>query len=103
MAKLSTKQRDSLPPSDFAVPGKRALPIHDEDHVRLAWDIVDLTEGLSQAERTEARRLILRRAGELGIDTGEWHSQAAMQLFAMALAVPETPDHPNKMRISPAC
>lgn len=32
MAKLSTKKRNSLPTSDFALPGKRAYPVNDRAH-----------------------------------------------------------------------
>lgn len=32
MAKLSTKQRKSLPKSDFGEPGKRAYPMPDRSH-----------------------------------------------------------------------
>ncbi len=32
MAKLTTKKRNSLPKSDFALPGKRAYPVNDKSH-----------------------------------------------------------------------
>jgi hypothetical protein len=32
MAKLTTKKRNALPKSDFALPGKRAYPIEDRSH-----------------------------------------------------------------------
>lgn len=32
MAKLTTKKRNSLPKSDFALPGKRAYPVNDKAH-----------------------------------------------------------------------
>ena len=72
MAELDTAARDRLRAEDFAVPGKRALPIPDARHVRLAWDMVDRTEGLSDAERATARRRILAKAHSLGIDTASW-------------------------------
>jgi hypothetical protein len=70
--KVSSKERKELPDSDFAVPGKRKLLINDATHVKLAWDMVDRTEGLTPEERAEARRRILRKAKELGIDTSNW-------------------------------
>ncbi len=73
MADLTTEQRDALAESDFAVPGKRELPIQDEHHVRLAWDMVDRTQGLTPAERQMARTRILRKAKDLGIDTKTWN------------------------------
>lgn len=118
---LTKEQRDALGADDFAVPGKRALPIrntpNDVDHTRMAWSMVDHTKGLSDTERAEARRKILHRAKELGLDTSKWeaHQSArmdmqpagandgglrAMRFEAMALDVPETPGHPNKVPFS---
>ena len=68
----ASPRRDQMGPRDFAVPGKRALPIHDAKHVRLAWDLIDRTQGLTPAERRAARRRILARAEKLGVDTSEW-------------------------------
>lgn len=64
--------RDKLPDAAFAVPEKRALRIDDVTHVKLAWDMVDRTQGLTPAERRRARRRILRKAEQLGIDTSQW-------------------------------
>ena len=69
---MDKEQRDALKNSDFAVPSKRELPIHDEKHVRLAWDMVERTEDLSDSERASARTRILKKAKELGIDTKDW-------------------------------
>ena len=74
---LSAEERGKLEPGDFAVPEKRELPIKDADHVKLAWDMVDRTMGLSAEERAGARRRILARAKELGIDTSGWQKPAA--------------------------
>lgn len=73
MAKLTAEQREALKNSDFAVPGKRALPVHDAAHTRLAWQMLNRTEGLSAAERDAARKRILAAAKKFGIDTGDWH------------------------------
>ncbi|HEY1772435.1 MAG TPA: DUF6582 domain-containing protein [Gammaproteobacteria bacterium] len=105
MAKLTTEQRKALPESDFAVPETRDLPMHDQDHVKMAWNMVDKTKDLSDVQRTEARRRILERAKSLGIDTSDWHTIKAMafeaiSLEAMSVEVPETPDHPNKVPFS---
>jgi hypothetical protein len=100
---LSKDQRDALPEGDFAVPGKRALPMHDATHVRLAWDMVDRTGDLTDSERREARRRIIRKAHELGVDTSGWGAAvhaAVVAIQAMSLAVPETPNHPNKRPFS---
>jgi phage gp29-like protein len=71
-AALSSSVRDRLPDDDFAVPGKRALPIHDAAHVRLAWDMVRRTAGLTAEEKAEARRRIRAKARKLDIDTSAW-------------------------------
>jgi hypothetical protein len=76
MSGLTAEQRKNLKDGDFAVPGKRELPMHDERHVRLAWDMVDGTQGLTPAERKDARVRILHRAKELGVDTKEWGAGA---------------------------
>ena len=98
---VSQKTRDSYPPEYFAVPAKRELLIEDATHVKLAWDMVDRTKDLTPEERAEARRRILHRAKELGIDTKSWTVHAiGWQLSAMSLDVPATPGHPNKMPFS---
>ena len=100
VAKLDKEARDALPEEHFAVPGKRKLPINDERHTRLAWDMVDRTQGLSPEERAEARRRILHRAHEIGINTDDWHKMAAMAIEAMALNISNDDGHPNKMPFS---
>ena len=97
---LTTKQRDGLKDSDFAVPETRDLPIHDKVHVGMAWKMVDKTKGLSTDQRAKARRRILRKAHELGMDTSDWHLQA-MAFMAMALSFPQSSEtHPNKLPFS---
>ena len=114
---LTKEQRDALADDDFAVPGKRALPIQDTTHTRMAWSMLDKTKGLTDTERADAKRRILRRAKDLGMDTSDWeaHQSArldmqpagehdgglhAMRFEAMALEVPSTPGHPNKVPFS---
>jgi hypothetical protein len=62
---LSKKERDALPDSDFAVPGKRKLPINDKRHVKLAGAMLDRTEGLTPEEKKIARERIVRKAKSL--------------------------------------
>ncbi len=69
---LSTEGREDLKDSDFAVPGKRKLPIENEKHTRLAWDLLDDTDGLSAEEKAEARRRIKAAAKRFDIDTSDW-------------------------------
>src|SRR5690242_7303973 len=105
---LTKERRAKLKPEDYAVPAKEKLPIRntgegdqleveDKRHVKLAWDMVDRTQGLTDAERKEARHRILERARELGIDTSDWNTIKGMAFRAMSLAVPETEGHPNKI------
>ena len=75
MADLSTKQRKGLSDDAFAVPGKRKLPINDKNHIKLAWDMVDRTKGLTMSERTSARKKILAAAKKAGIDTSSWEKK----------------------------
>lgn len=94
---LTKEERDKLPDSDFAVPGKRELPIQDEEHVRLAWDMLDRTEDLTKEEKSKARKRILRRAGDLGIDTSDWNRvEASFRMSAMSINLPDVPGHPNR-------
>ena len=72
MADLTVTARDNLANSDFAVPEKRELPMHDEKHVKLAWDMVDRTAGLTPAQKRRARTRILARARRMRIDTSGW-------------------------------
>lgn len=67
MAVLTAEERGRLSDSDFAVPSKRALPIHDEEHARLAWDELDRTHGLNEYEREEARHRIMRALHRHGV------------------------------------
>ncbi len=115
LAALDKKARDALPDSMFAVPGKRLLPFHDVKHCKMAWSQLDHTKGLTEADKSEGKRRILRRAQELGLNTSNWkaHESAAMDIAptgetdggeiqamrfeAMALEVPEVPGHPNRV------
>lgn len=97
MSSFTKEQRDALPATDFAVPSLRKLPMHDKMHVRLAWDMVTRTQGLTDEQRKEARARIKNKAQELGIDTKNWTLQAAFSLSAMALLFPSDKAHPNKM------
>ncbi len=97
---LSKEERDALPESQFAFPRTRQNPMHDEKHVKMAWDMVDTTKGVTDEERSEARKRILRRAKELGMDTSDWSKIRALSIEAMSLEMPEVKDHPNRMPFS---
>jgi hypothetical protein len=100
MSNLDKAARNALPDEHFAVPGKRKLPINDQTHVKLAWDMVERTQGISDEERAAARTRIRNRAKELGVDTAHWSLKASISFEAMALNVPAVFDHPNRMPFS---
>jgi hypothetical protein len=72
---LSKSERDALKASDFAVPGKRALPMHDEKHAKLAWSQVAKTKDLTDDERKSAYRRILARLKKLGVNVARYKSK----------------------------
>ncbi len=65
---LSEKKRDELPDSAFAFPKQRKEPLIDASHVRNALSRFDQVEGVSEADREEARRRIERAARKFGVD-----------------------------------
>lgn len=65
---LSAKERHHLPSSDFAVPSTEGLPIEDEGHLRAAMARFNQEHFPSSDARSAARRRILARAKELGVD-----------------------------------
>lgn len=67
MAVLTAEERGKLADSDFAVPSKRLLPLHDEAHARQAWNELDATHGLDEYEREEARHRIMRALHRHGV------------------------------------
>jgi hypothetical protein len=75
-AMMSETDRENLRADQFAVPGKRKLRIDDATHIKLAWDMVDRTDGLSDEERSHARKLILAAAKHHGVDTSGWNKPA---------------------------
>jgi hypothetical protein len=72
---LSTADRDKLPDSTYAFPGKRKEPLTDADHVRTALARFDQVKGVSDAERDQAFANIRAAAKHYGVDVAEddWH------------------------------
>lgn len=66
-AELTTKKRDKLGDSDFAFPKQRKEPLSDAAHVKAALARFDQVEDVSDAEKAEARRRILKAAKKYGI------------------------------------
>ncbi len=65
---LTEKDRDELPDSAFAFPKQRKEPLIDAGHVRNALSRFDQVEGVSEADREEARRRIERAAKKFGVE-----------------------------------
>ena len=68
MADLSEKKRDQLPDSAFAFPKQRKEPLTDASHVRNAAARFNQVEGVSDADRREAKRRIERAAEKFGVE-----------------------------------
>jgi hypothetical protein len=107
---LSKAQRNALPATDFAVPEKRLILIHDEMSTRLAWNNVSQTAGLNAGERKQARLNIMARAEQFGINTKHWHpigeahsarlpKPISISAMSVSIDIPDS-DHPNKMPFS---
>ena len=75
-AVLTTDERNALTDEDYAVPGKKKLPIPNEAHVRNAWSRLPQTKGLTSDEQRIARERIFHKAKELGLDTSDWKGEA---------------------------
>lgn len=58
MAKLSHKQRNSLPTSAFAIPETRSFPIPDENHARAA---LSMLHNAPPAQQARIKAAIARR------------------------------------------
>ena len=65
---LTEKKRDELPDSAFAFPTQRKEPLIDASHVRNALSRFNQVEGVSKADREEARRRIEKAAKKFGVD-----------------------------------
>ena len=72
---LSTADKNDLPDSAFAFPKERKEPLVDAKHVRNAVARFDQVEGVTDAERDEAWKRILRAARKFDVEVSErsWH------------------------------
>jgi hypothetical protein len=68
---LSTAQKDRLPDSAFAFSKARKEPLTDARHVRNAVARFDQVEGVTDAERNEAWKRIVRAAKKFGVSVEE--------------------------------
>lgn len=65
---MSTAEKDRLKDSQFAFPDERKEPLNDAAHVRNAIARFDQVENVSDAERDEAWKRILRAADRFGVE-----------------------------------
>lgn len=98
-AGLSREAREALPDEDFAVPGKRRVPINDARHALTGWQAIGRIRDLTDHERTQGRLRIVAKAQELGLKTIS-EDLDTLRLDAMAIEMPEVDDHPNRMPFS---
>ncbi len=82
MAKLSTKDRNKLPASEFGIPNKRKFPLNDAAHVEDAARKVGYAQG---ADKKPLARKILSRARKYNLDTSGWKK---VKLFAQEQVPP---------------
>lgn len=68
MAKLTSKKRNSLPKSDFALPGKRAYPVPDASHARNA--LARAAQHATPAERATISRKVHAKFPGIGKKNG---------------------------------
>lgn len=78
MSKLSDKEREKFPESDFAFPRERKEPIENAAHVRDAIARFDQVEDVSNKERDEAWKRIEHAAKKFGV---ELHEKDWRELF----------------------
>jgi hypothetical protein len=59
MAKLTSRKRNSLKKSSFALPGKRAYPIHDRSHASNA--LARVSQHGTASQKATVRAKVCRR------------------------------------------
>jgi putative IMPACT (imprinted ancient) family translation regulator len=72
---LSSKERQELPDSVYAFPGKRKEPLTDARHVQNALARFDQVQGVTDDEREQAFANIKAAGKHYGVDIAEkdWH------------------------------
>jgi hypothetical protein len=68
---LSTAEQDKLPSSQFAFPKQRKEPLTDARHVRNAIARFDQVEGVTDAQRDQAWKRIVKAAKQFDIEVSE--------------------------------
>ena len=65
---MSTAEKDRLKDTQFAFPDQRKEPLNDAAHVRNAIARFDQVEGVSDADRDDAWKRILRAADRFDVE-----------------------------------
>jgi cell division protein FtsX len=65
---LSSSERDQLPDTVYAFPGKRKEPLTDASHVRNALARFDQVKDVTRAEREQAYANIVKAAEHYGVE-----------------------------------
>jgi hypothetical protein len=68
---LSTAEQDQLPSSRFAFPRQRKEPLTDARHVRNAIARFDQVEDVTDAQRDQAWKRILKAANQFDVQVSE--------------------------------
>ena len=68
MPELNEKKRDELPDQEFAFPKERKEPLTDASHVRNAAARFNQVEGVSDAEKEQAKGRIKSAAKKHGVE-----------------------------------
>ncbi|HZS76088.1 MAG TPA: DUF6582 domain-containing protein [Ktedonobacteraceae bacterium] len=71
MTKLSDKDREKMPDSEFAFPKERKEPLSDARHVQEAIARFDQVQGVTNKERDEAWKRIQKAAKKFRINLQE--------------------------------
>lgn len=75
MAKLNDAQRNKLPASEFAEPGKRKYPIMDKNHARAALSRVSANG--TPAEKATIRRKVANKYPGIAVNKSKtWEKSA---------------------------
>ena len=64
MAKLTSKERNNLPKSEFAIPSERAYPIPDKSHSRNA--LARVAQHGTPSEKAEVRAAVHSKYHDIG-------------------------------------
>ena len=83
----------------YALVEQKKLPLHDVEHVKMAANAINSIKGITDEERIAGRIVIVEEAASLGISV-KAAQKMHLHFESMALEMPDTPDHPNKLPFS---